>query len=580
MGKNVLIATLGESPIVVTSMVKALREKADVSIDQVDVIYPNGGMRACGYDIVTEHLEGQGISVNPCELPFSDPNNRATSMEFLQNLSGLIQVHENTGNHVYLSLAGGRKNMSALMAVTCQFFGCIRGLYHILDKYEDSPKKRNFHTIEALWEFGEDERNKKLSPCADDLDLVEIPYPNPKLSNGVALRKYFSEIQADQKAATSIEIEGELDAFYREIFQKNKPSSLDIYLSKEAHEFYQQHRGEISKRLRSYFRSMQNSQALSHHNHLFRNANTQTNCTCFKKQGTDERLFYYQIDSKIIVATIVQHGQDYNRIINGERALYSRDHPPVIHSSELEGDSVMIAPLGKSPMVVTQTFALLSKREKANIKKVVVVHPKNSEIRNGAFLLKDVFEEQRDTACESVQINDIKDVTSDKDCKIYLKELVSVIQKVRDASPDKSIHLSLSGGRKGMAALTLFAAQHANIDAVYHTLITDIDLENQIEEETTLEALGKIDPQKKVRRLFLDAYDESKFELFRVPVVPNFHPNRSAGVSELGTFKSFSPHPCPIEGAPPCQPPHPPPATSSSASPASPRRSSPKPCTP
>ena len=109
---------------------------------------------------------------------------------------------------------------------------------------------------------------------------------------------------------------------------------------------------------------------------------------------------------------------------------------------------------------------------------------------------------------------------SSDDCNLYLERLTSVITETREDNPDKNIHLSLSGGRKGMAALTLFAAQQANIDTVYHTLITDVDLEEKIEKETTLIELQKLTRFQQVQRLFLDDYDQSKFELVRVPVIP------------------------------------------------------------
>ena len=73
-----------------------------------------------------------------------------------------------------------------------------------------------------------------------------------------------------------------------------------------------------------------------------------------------------------------------------------------------------------------------------------------------------------------------------------------------------------------MAALTYFAAQQAKIDAVYHTLITDADLEKKIDEETTVTALEKLKREQQVKRLFLESYDQSKFDLFRVPVIPLF----------------------------------------------------------
>ena len=513
MAKNVLIATLGESPIVVTSMVKALQAEKGMKIDQLQVIHPQGEkLIDLGYDMVKEHLEGQ-CHVNQCILPFPDTNSRETSMEFLQILSGLIESHEHFGDHVFLSLAGGRKNMSALMAVTCQFFECVHGLYHILDKHEDNPNKRNFHSIEKLFEFEEAKQKQKLSPLAEDLILVEIPYPH--LSNGVVLRQYFNGIRS------SIEIEGELDEFYREIFEKKKTKRLDVterldvYLSKAAYNQFQSKKisGDTRKNLTNCFRSMRHSQLLENRGKSL--ANAKTDCTPFKMGKTAERPFYYRTNDEIVVCELALKNTTYQDIADGKRELWSKDHPKCVPVNEIEDNSILIAPLGKSPMVITQTFALLSKHEGVNIKKIVVVHPKNAEIRNGVNLLREVFKRKRKEFI-SIEIQDIQDIASDDDCKTYLEKLVSVIKEEQSTS----IYLSLSGGRKGMTALTLFAAQYANIDTVYHTLITDIELEKKIEEETTLTALQSLSRSKKVQHLFLDTYDESKFELFRVPIIP------------------------------------------------------------
>ena len=528
MAKNVLIATLGESPIVVTSMVQALQTQKGMVIDQLHVIHPQGEkLIDLGYEMVEEHFNGKCI-VTQSPLPFPDANSRETSIEFLRILSDSIQTYEAAGDHVYLSLAGGRKNMSALMAVTCQFFECVRGLYHVLDKHEDDPIKRNFHSIEALFDFPEDRRAEKLSPPADELTLVEIPYE--RLPSGVAFRQYLDETQSNPNVSPSIEIDDELEAFGREIFHQEKTNVLDVYLSEEAHKFYQSNGGETAKRLMSYFRSMRNPQALSVHKHDFKSDNTQTDCTCFKKSQTQLRLFYYQTNSKIVVAIITGHRSEseYKQIINGRKKVCSEDYPPHIHLSELKENSVLIAPLGKTPMVVTQTFVLLSAVEGTDIEKVIVIHPKNAEIRNGVQLLKTAFRRKK-CAITSIEIENIQDVTSNDDCKVYLKRIVSVITETRADNPDKNIYLSLSGGRKGMAALTLFAAQQAKIDAVYHTLITDVDLEEKIEKETTVSELKKLTRSQQAQCLFLDDYDQSKFELIRVPVI--LIPIESAGTS-------------------------------------------------
>lgn len=517
MAKNVLIATLGESPIVVTSMVHALQTQKNLTIDKLHVIHPQGEkLIDLGYDLLKERFNGV-CTVTQSTLPFPDANSRERSIEFLRILSDSIRTYENTGDHVYLSLAGGRKNMSAVMAVTCQFFECVRGLYHVLDKHEDDPTKRNFHSIEALFDFPEDRRAEKLSPPVEELTLVEIPYE--QLPSGIALQQYLYKTQSNPNTSPSIEIDDELEAFGRQIFQQEKSDVLDVYLSAEAYEFYQDNGGETAKRLTGYFRSMRNPQALSVHKHTFQTDNAKTDCTCFKKKRTDERLFYYQTGNKIVIATIVGHGAAYDRIINGTRPLYSEDHPLHIHLSELKENSVLIAPLGKTPMVITQTFILLSAIEGADIERVIVIHPKNAEIRNGVQLLKAAFR-RKECAFSSIEIENIQDVASSDDCKVYLERIVSVITEARADNPDKNIHLSLSGGRKGMAALTLFAAQQAKIDAVYHTLITDVDLEEEIEKETTVSELKKLTRSQQAQRLFLNDYDQSQFELVRVPVIP------------------------------------------------------------
>lgn len=528
MTKNVLIATLGESPIVVTSMVHALQTQKNLTIDELHVIHPDEEIIDEGYKLIKEHLDGK-CDVTRSILPFPDVNSYETSIEFRRVLSNSIQTYEASGDDVYLSLAGGRKNMSALMAATCQFFKCVRGLYHILDKYENDSDKQNFYSIEALWlEFEESERREKLNPPADELILVEIPYQQS--SKGVALWQYFSDIASNPGAQPPIAINDELEDLGLQVLQQEESNFLDVYLSEDAYNFYQNISGEIPKRLRGYFRSMQNPKVLSIHKHLFQTDNARTDCTCFKKRRTDERLFYYRTNNKIVIATIVQHGTAYNNIINGRRSVCSQNHPPYIHCSELreerqrekrQRNNVLIAPLGKTPMVVTQTFALLSTIEGADIEKVIVVHPRDHEIRKAVKRLKNVFGKNgKDRPIESFEVEGIMDVASRDDCEAYREKLAEVITKERAGNPNIDIHLSLSGGRKGMAALTLFAAQQANIDAVYHTVITDAALEKQIERETTSTALQRVGLNERVNRLFLEAYDPSKFELFRVPVIP------------------------------------------------------------
>jgi CRISPR-associated protein NE0113 (Cas_NE0113) len=103
---------------------------------------------------------------------------------------------------------------------------------------------------------------------------------------------------------------------------------------------------------------------------------------------------------------------------------------------------------------------------------------------------------------------------------------VKEIKRVQQVTEDGKIDLALSGGRKGMTAMTIFAAQKCGIRYVYHTLITDEDTSDRIDEETTIDALNEtsLTQEEERKRLFLRAYEAegpdpyANFVLFRVPV--------------------------------------------------------------
>jgi hypothetical protein len=82
--------------------------------------------------------------------------------------------------------------------------------------------------------------------------------------------------------------------------------------------------------------------------------------------------------------------------------------------------------------------------------------------------------------------------------------------------------LALSGGRKGMAVMALFAALRKDLDVVYHTIITDKELDRQISLEWEFGVFGSLSQRDKNERLFLRAYKEydekGVFHLFRVPM--------------------------------------------------------------
>src|SRR2546421_8093695 len=114
--KHILIATLGDSPVVVTTMFNLLTKQKQLTIDDVIVLHSSGEKRMGGYTMIDDVLKGH-CTVDSQELPFEDAYTEENCFAFLQELFVLLKKHQGLGDSVYLSLAGGRKNMSALMAL-------------------------------------------------------------------------------------------------------------------------------------------------------------------------------------------------------------------------------------------------------------------------------------------------------------------------------------------------------------------------------------------------------------------------------------------------------------------------------
>jgi CRISPR-associated Csx14 family protein len=139
---HILAATLGDSPIVVTSMFYLLTEQEKLTVDKVILFYPEEDNRNSSYFIIDDVLRGQCAVEEPYKLPFEDTNTEETCFAFLRYLFVLLDDCQKRGDTVYLSLAGGRKSMSAIMALVAPFYKCIKGLYHVqigetLDPYKN-----------------------------------------------------------------------------------------------------------------------------------------------------------------------------------------------------------------------------------------------------------------------------------------------------------------------------------------------------------------------------------------------------------------------------------------------------------
>src|SRR6266567_7307593 len=174
--ENVLIASLGDSPIVVTAMYDLLIRQEDLEINKVVALHPYGYI-SLAFDYIKEVLNGRCEVISE-PLPFEDANSKEDSFAFLHTLYRLLNDSQKNDDAVYLSLAGGRKNMSALMALLVPLFPCVEGLYHVIDP-DEGTRRYHFKSIEEIFDLPDDVRLSFFLLTDDELKqlkLVDIPY--------------------------------------------------------------------------------------------------------------------------------------------------------------------------------------------------------------------------------------------------------------------------------------------------------------------------------------------------------------------------------------------------------------------
>jgi hypothetical protein len=394
-------------------------------------------------------------------------------------------------------------------------------------------------------------RHKAMRPRWEDLKLVSLPHRH--LADADQLRRYYKALgQAESNFGAGeeeapVEIDDDGAAFLAGIFGAQAPSErLELRLSTVAYEQfsdYSRRAANFADEFRSSFRQMLHPGVLKKCKHGGPFGAQGRVCFFFKRRRTRARPFFYTEPSpidfypdparpvkRVVIAGLSLEQPDGTYKPSAEEWLARAPYDATYTWEQLPPrPGVLLVSLGESPMVATQTYTLLREREGIRIERVVLLFPgADPPIRNGARFVKDLFERSsldriRGSApvpVEVVPIEGLEDVDSDTAVAKFGAALGAEIARLRDRYPDHPLHLSLSGGRKAMAALTYYGAQQAGIAHVWHTTVADPDLDRQVDSETTLEVLQPLSAEEEARRLFLHAYDRSKFTIFCVPVVP------------------------------------------------------------
>jgi len=158
MVKKLLIATLGTAPAVITEAIDLLTEQ-NLRPDGVRLLTTQDSDVQESLNLLLGHLPAhESISwVEPMPIAaYGDVDTPDAAVEFMQVACRLLKTYRDAGYRLFVSIAGGRKAMSALLALAVQFYGAER-LFHVwvppwieaegeitnLRKWKDFPDKIN-----------------------------------------------------------------------------------------------------------------------------------------------------------------------------------------------------------------------------------------------------------------------------------------------------------------------------------------------------------------------------------------------------------------------------------------------------
>lgn len=535
---HVLIATLGDSPIVVTSMYDLLTKTKQQSLDKIIVICSSGDYRDGGIVAIDEALKGE-CEVEDCQLEFEDVYDEDGCFHFLQELYKLLRTCQQQGDVVYLSLAGGRKNMSALMALLAPMFKttCLKGLYHVIDTDEDTDrtKFRDIDEIIHLYEHDAEQFLKVMHPDVNSLELVRIPLESIQAIPEEDLQRLSTSGQVpDTWNLTE-------DQLYR--LKITNDNLLQVYLTERAKKEFEKCDGSRADDFQKCFKNMLFPGSLAKKWHLTLHVSSLSYPMHFHKEShTAERPLYHTEPEdivgypnsrveKVIIERLAKHRNDkkYEPTIEQlEHSLYEDDSKLYALEEILKADqpqpipSILIVPMGTHPMVATQLYTLLTDRKQRKIQRVILLYPETAgAVENAVLWAKEAFEHEK-IACTLESVKGLSDIRSENDCRLYQEALERLIKNIQATHPDWHIDLALSGGRKGMAVMAFFAAQRMQLGAIYHTLIGNKALDLRIEHDMHPQHFDPLRQREKNEKLFLRAYEAYKnnFHLFTVPIGP------------------------------------------------------------
>ncbi len=160
--------------------------KENVEIDNVVILSTNdsdakSSLNHLSEDIA-EYYKGKVKVIDIRQVPYYDIDSQEAALKFMEEACNVLRDYKKQNCEVYVSIAGGRKTMSALMALAVQIYGAD-ALFHIIVEDPDIEEKGKINILRNLTK---QEKVGVLHPDPSKIKIIRMPF--------IGLFPYINEI--------------------------------------------------------------------------------------------------------------------------------------------------------------------------------------------------------------------------------------------------------------------------------------------------------------------------------------------------------------------------------------------------
>ncbi|MHB1506466.1 MAG: CRISPR-associated protein Csx14 [Cuniculiplasma sp.] len=180
--------------------------------------------------------------------------------------------------------------------------------------------------------------------------------------------------------------------------------------------------------------------------------------------------------------------------------------------------SILINPLGTTPMVASEMFSYLRNTDE-NLNTTILMYTQNDSVKKGALIAKEALN-YKYPKCRVIMkelcMNDIKD---DASLVEFMSEFVNIINEEKNVYKVDKIYLNVSGGRKIQNIILSIYAGLFGIDSVYNVFDPSMQNVNERYEQIKFDIFKGLDEGLSPKEAFL-LREQQILDLFFPPLGP------------------------------------------------------------